>query len=252
MIASQMNVRPASVRSMRAAPKAGRNSTAVIVNAAGNWYPGTETPAHLASSSLPGNFGFDPLGLGKDADKLKWYAQAELQHARWAMLGVAGCLGAELFSGANWFEAGSQPTFADPKVLYGIQFFLMGWAEARRLQDYEKPGSANQDPIFSNNTLPAGNTPGYPGGIFDPASFAKGNVEELKLKEIKNGRLAMVAFLGFVAQHAAVGGTPLENLSKHLSDPWLNNAITNGVSVPLAKAADGTISVWDTTSINPW
>ena len=77
-------------------------------------------------------------------------------------------------------------------------------------------------------------------------------MEELKLKEIKNGRLAMVAFLGFVAQHAAVGGTPLENLSKHLSDPWLNNAITNGVSVPLAKAADGTISVWDTTSINPW
>ena len=49
----------------------------MIVNAAGNWYPGTETPAHLASSSLPGNFGFDPLGLGKDADKLKWYAQAE-------------------------------------------------------------------------------------------------------------------------------------------------------------------------------
>ncbi len=30
-------------------------------------------------------------------------------------------------------------------------------------------------------------------------------LEENKLKEIKNGRLAMLAFLGFVAQHAATG-----------------------------------------------
>ena len=30
-------------------------------------------------------------------------------------------------------------------------------------------------------------------------------LEVNKLKEIKNGRLAMVAFVGFVAQHAATG-----------------------------------------------
>ena len=30
-------------------------------------------------------------------------------------------------------------------------------------------------------------------------------LEENKLKEIKNGRLAMIAFVGFVAQHAATG-----------------------------------------------
>lgn len=30
------------------------------------------------------------------------------------------------------------------------------------------PGSANVDPAFPTNKLPEGNTPGYPGGIFDP------------------------------------------------------------------------------------
>lgn len=42
--------------------------------------------------SLAGDFGFDPLGLGEDPASLKWYVQAELVHARFAMAGVAGIL----------------------------------------------------------------------------------------------------------------------------------------------------------------
>lgn len=42
--------------------------------------------------SLAGDYGFDPLGLGEDPESLKWYVQAELVHARFAMLGVAGIL----------------------------------------------------------------------------------------------------------------------------------------------------------------
>lgn len=173
----------------------------------------------------------DPLGLGKDEDQLKWYAQAELQNARWAMLGVAGILVAEL-TGHDWYTAGAQSTFADTKTLFAIEFFLMAWVETRRLQDMRKPGSVNQDPIFTNNKLPDGNEPGYPGGIFDPAGFAKGDLTTLKLKEIKNGRLAMTAFLGFVAQHAATGKGPLANLADHLAAPFSNHFITNGVSLP--------------------
>ena len=32
----------------------------------------------------------------------------------------------------------------------------------------------NSDPIFTSNKLPDGNTPGYPGGIFDPFGWSKG------------------------------------------------------------------------------
>lgn len=41
---------------------------------------------------MAGDFGFDPLGLGEDPDSLRWYVQAELVHARFAMAGVAGIL----------------------------------------------------------------------------------------------------------------------------------------------------------------
>lgn len=39
----------------------------------------------------------DPLTLGSDPTALRWYRQAELVHARWAMLGVAGILAQEVY-----------------------------------------------------------------------------------------------------------------------------------------------------------
>ena len=35
---------------------------------------------------------FDPLGLGGDPERLKWFAESERIHSRWAMLAVAGIL----------------------------------------------------------------------------------------------------------------------------------------------------------------
>lgn len=55
------------------------------------WLPGLDPPAHL-DGTLPGDYGFDPLGLGEEPASLKWYVQAELVHCRFAMAGVAGIL----------------------------------------------------------------------------------------------------------------------------------------------------------------
>lgn len=41
-------------------------------------------------------------------------------------------------------------------------------------------------------------------------------MDDFKWREIRNGRLAMVAFLGFLAQHAATGKGPIENLAGEL------------------------------------
>lgn len=58
------------------------------------------------------DYGYDPLGLGKDPEKLEKYRAAELIHARWAMLGAVGCFtpeaianAGEKIKGATWWKA---------------------------------------------------------------------------------------------------------------------------------------------------
>ncbi|KAJ6804650.1 light harvesting chlorophyll a/b binding protein 6 [Iris pallida] len=78
----------------------------VIVAAAAaskkSWIPAVKGGGNLVDpewldGSLPGDYGFDPLGLGKDPAFLRWYREAELIHGRWAMAAVVG-----IFVGQAW------------------------------------------------------------------------------------------------------------------------------------------------------
>ncbi|KAG8487585.1 hypothetical protein CXB51_016154 [Gossypium anomalum] len=191
------------------------------------WFPGS-TPPEWLDGSLPGDFGFDPLGLGSDPETLKWFAQAELMHARWAMLAVAGILIPELLESLgfidnfSWYDAGSKQYFADPTTLFVVQMALMGWVEGRRWADIIKPGSVDIEPNLPNKKKPTPDV-GYPGGLwFDPLMWGRGSPEPvmvLRTKEIKNGRLAMLAFVGFCFQAIYTGEGPIENLMAHIADP---------------------------------
>merc|ERR1712224_795523 len=205
------------------------------------WLPGSQAPAHL-DGSLPGYFGFDPLNLSVDPKALKWYRQAELQHARWAMLAIFGILVQSIVKpNVSFMNAGkivTESSYASYGTLLVMQLVLMGWAEGRRWQDIRKPGATSEP---SGNFLglegPLGGKGdvGYPGGAFDPAGFAKtsaAQLDDLKLKEIKNGRLAMLAYVGISCGYVSTGKGPIEALQFHLADPWVNNVMSNTYALP--------------------
>merc|ERR1719159_863564 len=186
----------------------------------GNWLPGSTSPSYL--ENVTASYGFDPLGLGRYPEVLARFQEAELIHCRWAMLGAAGIIAVEALGFGDWYEpplAPKQTYFGaevplDLGTLIGIEFIVMAASEAQRF-DVSDP----QKKL-------------YPG--FDPAGLAKepSSLESMKIREIKNGRLAMVSFVGFVAQHAATGKSPLVNLADHLGDPFHINVASNGVSIP--------------------
>ncbi|KAG2439611.1 hypothetical protein HXX76_004963 [Chlamydomonas incerta] len=217
---------------MAARPSARSARRSVVAKASSRplWLPGSTPPAHL-KGELPGDFGFDPLGLGANAESLKWFKESELVHCRWAMAAVAGILVQEIVRpDVFWYNAGKEvESPLGPLGLLAVEFFLMHWVELRRWQDLRKPGSVDQDPIFSQYKLPAHEV-GYPGGVFAP--FIPGDLAELKVKEIKNGRLAMLAFVGFVMAAQVTGKGPIAALQEHLADPFGTTIFSKAAVVP--------------------
>jgi light-harvesting complex I chlorophyll a/b binding protein 4 len=228
----------AKVASRKAAARA---ASVVVAAERGLWFPNAAAPAYL-DNSLAGDRGFDPMGLGAKPEAMFWYRQAELQNGRWAMLGVAGILAQSIVAPDQlWYNSAVDYANKEGSInlgsLLAVQFITMHWVELRRWADLKNPGSANQDPIFPANKLPSTSTPGYPGGIFDPLGFSKGDLMAAQTKEIKNGRLAMVAFLGFVFAAQTTGKGPIDALTSHLADPFSNNWAKNIGNCALDAAA---------------
>ncbi|KAI3745567.1 hypothetical protein L6452_07967 [Arctium lappa] len=201
-------------------------------------------PTYL-DGELPGDYGFDIAGLSQDPGSFKRYYNFEILHARWAMLGAFGALIPELldllgafhFVEPVWWRVGYSKLQGETLDYLGIpglhfagsqgviviaicQALLMVGPEYARYCGIEAleplgiylPGDIN-----------------YPGGaLFDPLNLSGDPVafQELKVKEIKNGRLAMIAWLGFYGQAALTGKGPVENLVDHISDPLHNNIIS--------------------------
>ena len=110
----------------------------------------------------------------------------------------------------------------------------MNVAEMRRLQEYYKPGSQTRPGDFPGDLFVGASSPAYPGGsFFNFAGFGKTEVEmkSLKAKEVENGRLAMLAMLGYFTQAAFTHESPIANLSAHLADPVANNILTTFANV---------------------
>ncbi|CAM6086879.1 unnamed protein product [Calypogeia fissa] len=211
----------------------------------------SEQSLSYLDGTLPGDFGFDPLGLS-DPDGVggfidpNWLRYAELINGRFAMLGAAGAIAPEIFgklglipqeTALPWFQTGVIPPmgsysyWADPYTLFVFEMALFGFAEHRRAQDYYKPGSMGKQYFLGFEKFLGGSgDPVYPGGpLFNFLGLGKDekSMKDLKLKEVKNGRLAMLAILGYFIQAIFTGVGPFQNLLDHLADPVHNNVLTN-------------------------
>ncbi|DBA68856.1 TPA: Photosystem I chlorophyll a/b-binding protein 5, chloroplastic [Trebouxia sp. C0005] len=182
------------------------------------WYPNSEPPEHL-DGNTPGDFGFDPLRLGTTKPRFEWFKEGELTNGRWAMLAVAGILFTEFFGIAQpWWDLGNKPLLPPP-ILLLLGVVLFGSGEAARFRNYQKHGGGESGFL---NQVP-----------FDPLGMKNDDMRE---KEIKNGRLAMVAFVGFSSQAAVQGKGPIASLKYHLADPFHHNIFTSKVGNEFAVA----------------
>ena len=163
----------------------------------------------MAGVTAPFGF-FDPLGFATTITegKLLFYREVEIKHGRVAMLASLGFLVGEqfhpLFGGdidvpslvafqetplQNFWPA-VVAALAIPEIFSVFSFEepkgLNRWEETWTMKSDHQPGDLGFDPLGLKPK--------------DPAEF-----KEMQTKEINNGRLAMIAAAGMIAQEVATG-----------------------------------------------
>lgn len=172
----------------------------------------------LLDGSMAGDVGFDPLGLSNIDDvgiDLYWLREAEVKHARVAMLAVAGILQVEIFGPAPGCEMATDKCQMDAFwQIWGAhpQYIAFGLIMIMLIE------------TFSGIATTLGRESGEraPGDFgLDPLGFSKGEPEKfarLQAQEIANGRLAMFAAAGQILQGCTTHQGSIENLVQSLRD----------------------------------
>ena len=163
------------------------------------------------ASVVIGNKGFDPLNCSTSISTLRRYREAEIKHGRLAMLGSVGWPLAELY----------HPYLS--KIMNGDNLLTVGGKVPSLLNgglDKINPAFFMTAIIFATTLESASIAKNYeiesiPGDLgFDPLNiYTTNNVKnkrELELKELNNGRIAMLAITYF-AINEFITDTPIAN-----------------------------------------
>jgi len=167
-----------------------------------NWKAGISAPMGY----------FDPLGFSAQVStgKLLFYREVEVKHGRVAMLASLGLLVGENFHplfGGNIdapaiyaFQQTPLETFW-PAVVAAIAI-----PEIYSVFTFDEPGTGKDLVKKEQWTIKEDHAPGDLG--FDPLGLkptSEKELVEMQTKELNNGRLAMIAFAGMVAQELVTG-----------------------------------------------
>eukprot|EP00579_Thalassiosira_antarctica_P003077 CAMPEP_0201904758 /NCGR_PEP_ID=MMETSP0902-20130614/56160_1 /ASSEMBLY_ACC=CAM_ASM_000551 /TAXON_ID=420261 /ORGANISM="Thalassiosira antarctica, Strain CCMP982" /LENGTH=202 /DNA_ID=CAMNT_0048438853 /DNA_START=570 /DNA_END=1178 /DNA_ORIENTATION=- len=155
------------------------------------------------TDGLIGSVGFDPLGLS-DMWDIKWLQEAEIKHGRVSMLATVGFVATQfvtfpMFAGIQEQDSNMVPSAIGMSAM--MQIIVFAGAEEWRTNQ----GKITMDTMFADEDR-------VPGDIGFAKDRLKNKSEEdinkLKLQELKNGRLAMLAIGGMI-HHNFVTGVPL-------------------------------------------
>ena len=147
----------------------------------------------VGDKTLAGDMGFDPLMIADTPDKLAWQREAEVKHARLAMLAAFGWPVSEITNFGNLLTQDGRA----PSLLNGGLGNVNGlyWGAVVALAVFwESKGLDKQFGSKKGNEY----LPGMLG--FDPLGA---DSEGMRTAEITNGRVAMLASLGEAASRAS-------------------------------------------------
>lgn len=190
-------------------PQTVRTTSSALQMAVGDSTMSKSVPFLTKPKNLDGLIGseeFDPFGFAEAFD-IKWLREAELKHCRIAMLATVG-----------WLVQAAGIHLPSPDGLYDVAnpidaFFHVGASPIGQiflfigaLESINHNGKLGMTDMHKDSTR-------EPGSFTLPiygAGQLKGKTEQyindIKLKELRNGRLAMFAIGGLV-HHTIVGGT---------------------------------------------
>mmetsp|Transcript_44778 Transcript_44778/g.108172 ORF Transcript_44778/g.108172 Transcript_44778/m.108172 type:complete len:213 (+) Transcript_44778:176-814(+) len=181
-------------------------------------------PLAFSIDTIPGAIAptglFDPLGFAEKADEatLKRYREAELTHGRVAMLASVGFLVGEAVESKTFIFNGevTGPAITHLAQINPTFWLILGVGIARAELDRAEIGWVEPEnvPVDKPGLLRDDYIPGNIG--FDPLGLKPEDPEEffeMQTKELQNGRLAMLAAAGFLAQELVDGKGIIEHLT---------------------------------------
>ena len=171
----------------------------------------------VGDGTLAGDMGFDPLLIADSPKKLAWFREAEIRHARLAMLAAVGWPLSELYDGPLASTLGVKSALLSdgraPSLLNGGLETINGayWGAVVGAAIFVEAKGLDQ--MFGKK--PFDYMPGMLG--FDPLGRDSSFFREA---EIQNGRVAMIAITIFALEEAIFKAPVVEKTSIFFQPIW--------------------------------